>query len=443
MWARICQNAIISLVIFHYQINTWRETMAGFTELIKNFEKIRDFTRDFFVYGFKSRNDYNKLSARSYDNERRRIESYLNELIVKNQDNRGKTISISSNTIAKTSNPLFKIWQTKSFTKNDCFLHFVILDILSMHESFNVAEITERISECYITESNANEPIDTMTIRNKLNEYTKLGILESTKRGKTLYYSLVSDTLSSINSDTLENLNSALSFYKNVMPAGFIGHSINNINDGHFIYKQIFFSQILDDDILLQILRAIDNKQIVTLTMVGSRSNLNRKATFVPLKVLVNTKTGRRYIAVYNIGNKRFSTIRLDYIKDVIFGDAHPEYCSICTEHELRMKNSFSITHQNTEKLHNVKMLLNIDEATEQYMLERIRREGKHGIVTKIDNNLFEYNIDVADTTEMVPWLRTFIGRIVKLEGSENHVISQFKRDINSMASLYSETSID
>lgn len=415
--------------------------MAGYSELIKNFEKIRDFTRDFLVYGFKTRNDYTKLSPRSYDNERRRIESYLNELIVKNQDNRGRTISISSNTTAKTSNPLFKVWQTKSFTKNDCFLHFVILDILSVHEGLNVTEITELLSKSYVTEANNEEPIDSMTIRNKLNEYTKLGILEASKQGKTLYYSLVSNPLLEINNETKQNLDLALSFYKNVLPAGFIGHSINNNQDTPFIYRQIFFAQILDDDILLQILRAIDNKQAVTATMAGS-SNINRKTKFLPIKILVNTKTGRRYIAIYSMRNKKFSTIRLDYVKEVAAGDVYPEYDSVCTDYQLRMTNSFSITHQSTEKLNNVKMLLSIDEATEQYVLERVKREGKHGVVTKVADNLFQYSIDVADTLEMVPWLRTFIGRIVRLEGTENHVISQFKRDINSMASLYSEANL-
>ncbi len=31
--------------------------MAGFSELIKNFEKTRDYVRDFFIYGYKVRND--------------------------------------------------------------------------------------------------------------------------------------------------------------------------------------------------------------------------------------------------------------------------------------------------------------------------------------------------------------------------------------------------
>lgn len=49
----------------------------AYSELIKNFEKIRDYMREFYIYGFKSREDYTKKSARSYDDERRRIESWL------------------------------------------------------------------------------------------------------------------------------------------------------------------------------------------------------------------------------------------------------------------------------------------------------------------------------------------------------------------------------
>lgn len=411
--------------------------MAGYTELIKNFEKIRDFTRDFFIYGFKGRNDYNGVSPRSYDNERRRIESYLSDYIVHHRDYRGKTISISSNTTAKTSNPLFKIWQTKSFTKNDCFLHFVLLDILSSHQDVSVSEITEIISRDYLSQLTINNPLDSMTIRNKLNEYTKLGILEVKKYGKTLYYSLPNNPLNKLNPDTKESLYTALSYYKNIFPTGFIGHTIHDTSYSDFIYKQIFFAQILDEEVLLYLLSAIREKRIVTLTIASTNSIHVTTTTVIPLKILCNTKTGRRYIAVQSVKKKKYSTIRLDFIKDVLYGDVYPNYDDIKTEYECLTQNTFTLTHQRTKKLHTLKMILNIDERTEKYVLERIEREGRQGIVTKLSDNVFEYHIQITDTLEMVPWLRTFIGRIIDIKGSESHIISQFKKDIDSMASLY------
>ena len=51
--------------------------MSNYQELIKNFERIRDYMRQFFLYGFKVRSEFGEKSGRTYDNERRRIESYL------------------------------------------------------------------------------------------------------------------------------------------------------------------------------------------------------------------------------------------------------------------------------------------------------------------------------------------------------------------------------
>lgn len=413
--------------------------MAGYSELIKNFEKIRDFTRDFFIYGFKGRGDYRSVSLRSYDNERRRIESYLSEHIVKRHDSRGKTISISSNTTAKASNPLFKIWQTKSFTKKDCFLHFVILDILSIRSGLSVTDIAGITSRDYAGELSDCEPVDVMTIRNKLNEYTRLGILETKKQGKTLHYSLLQNPLAALKIDTRKGLDTALSFYKNLLPGGLIGHSINVTMDSPFIYRQIFFSQILDDEVLLQILGAIRCKKSIILNIFNIKNNRGVKSSVTPLLVLSNTRTGRRYVGVYSLGKNKYSTIRLDSIKDVVLGDIHPEYDRIKIGYKSLMESSFSIMHKTEENLQNIKILLSIDEETEKYVLLRIKREGRNGTLTRVYDNVFEYSIDVVDTLEMVPWLRTFTGRIINIEGTETRVITQFKKDIDAMMSMYED----
>ena len=45
----------------------------AYSELVKGISRIRDYMREFFVYGFKSREEIGSKSARSYDNERRRM----------------------------------------------------------------------------------------------------------------------------------------------------------------------------------------------------------------------------------------------------------------------------------------------------------------------------------------------------------------------------------
>lgn len=120
----------------------------AYSELIKNFNKIRDYMRDFYVYGFKSRDDYTKKSARSYDDEKRRIESWLGNYMKFHQTVDGKNVFLSIDSRATRHNPLYKAWKTKSFTDGDITLHFILFDILfdpSIEMSFS--EITDQIDE--------------------------------------------------------------------------------------------------------------------------------------------------------------------------------------------------------------------------------------------------------------------------------------------------------
>ena len=124
----------------------------AFNELIKSFDNIRQMMRDFYVFGFKSRADFADKSARSYDNERRRIESWLGEYMYFRQNAGGKNCFISVDSRKIWHNPFYKALKAKSFTANDIMLHFFLLDI--------------------------------STVRKKLAEYAELGLIENEKCGR-------------------------------------------------------------------------------------------------------------------------------------------------------------------------------------------------------------------------------------------------------------------
>lgn len=107
----------------------------AFNELIKNFDNIRLLMRDFYVFGFRSRADFADKSARSYDNERRRIESWLGEYMYFRQNAGGKNCFISVDSRKIRHNPFYKALKAKSFTANDIMLHFFLLDILQPGEN--------------------------------------------------------------------------------------------------------------------------------------------------------------------------------------------------------------------------------------------------------------------------------------------------------------------
>lgn len=144
----------------------------AYSELIKNFNKIRDYMRDFYVYGFKSRDDYTKKSARSYDDEKRRIESWLGNYMKFHQTVDGKNVFLSIDSRATRHNPLYKAWKTKSFTDGDITLHFIVMDILSNGQELSLGDVAYQVDE-YLAGFEHARVFDISTIRKKLNEYVE------------------------------------------------------------------------------------------------------------------------------------------------------------------------------------------------------------------------------------------------------------------------------
>lgn len=414
--------------------------MAGFSELIKNFEKIRDYSRDFFVFGYKCRNDYDKKSGRSYDNERRRIESYLSEYIQWESSARGKNLFISADTSDLSHNPLFSLWETKSFTKNDCMLHFCLPDILKENPGSTAQDVAGILSDQYLSRFDDCRTPDVMTIRNKLNEYTDSGIFSAKKEGKTLHYFLSPNFLGQSSIDVRNNLLTAMQFFENTAPAGFLGYFIRrdsiNGNDA-FSFRHMFMAHCLDDEVLIQISEAITNRRKIRFENCSKRRKNVTSQTVLPLKIVVNVRHGRRFLIAYNSRLSQFFSYRLDNIKNVEVSDPSDIHEEHLAELERRLPYVWGVFLGRREQLEKIELTLHIDEATEDYVLARLKREGKNGTIEKVADNTFVYRNEVYDTMEMVPWLRTFIGRIVSIQGSNEPVISRFINDIKRMVNMY------
>ena len=163
--------------------------MSSYSELIKNFERIRAYMREFYVYGFKNREDYSKKSARSYDDERRRIESWLGDHMSFVRTPEGKNVFISIDSRNIRHNPFYNAWKAKSFTDGDVTLHFILFDIL--HEPSikkTIAEILEEIDTKYLAGFESPMMFDESTVRKKLKEYCEAGIIATEKIGRKAYY---------------------------------------------------------------------------------------------------------------------------------------------------------------------------------------------------------------------------------------------------------------
>ena len=76
-------------------------------------------------------------------------------------------------------------------------------------------------------------------------------------------------------------------------------------------------------------------------------------------------------------------------------------------------------------------------EDHEQHIPRRLEREKRNGRVEMIDKNTCKYIVDTYDVLELFPWIRTFIGRIVKLECSDKAAVKRFYEDLDQLYALY------
>lgn len=406
----------------------------AFSELIKNFERIRDYMREFYIYGFKSREEYRAKSARSYDNERRRIESWLGEYMSFHQDTNGKNVFLSVDSRRIPHNPLHKAFKAKSFTDKDVTLHFYILDILADGSVLTAKEIVEKIGDEYLAHFEEPFSLDESTVRKKLKEYVELGLLCSEKRGREVRYRRTDDE-----GFGLDSWKDVLSFYSEADPMGVVGSylmdKLDTASDA-FRFKHHYILYALDSDILCSLLAAIDERRAVKLSLRSLRNDEEYERLLCPLKIYVSTQNGRQYLLGYHYLGRHMVFYRLDSIKKVTFGNVEKQYDKYLGYQEKFDRHLWGVSTGSEHDIDHLEMTLHY-EADEWYIPKRLEREKRHGRVEYLSKNTCRFVADVYDAAEMLPWIRTFIGRITELKCSNQFVEKTFYEDLERMNALY------
>ena len=267
--------------------------MSSYSELIKNFENIRSFIPDFYVYGFKSRSDFDSKSPRSYDNDRRRVESWLSDYMGFVNDSEGKRIFISVDSSSVSANPLYKAFKAKSFTNGDIMFHFYIMDMLADGKALGVSEIMDSFSLDYFTAFDDDFCLDESTVRKKLREYVKSELLKTEKRGKELIYSRNETEID------IYRFEEAVEFFSEENPLGVIGSFILDKlpeKSDLFRHKHHYILHAIDSAILYQLLDAMSCDENIEVTLLSVKKQKQITSKVFPIKILVSTQTGRQYL---------------------------------------------------------------------------------------------------------------------------------------------------
>ncbi len=405
----------------------------AYSELVKNFEKVRGYMREFYIYGFKSRSEYDGKSARSYDDERRRIESWLGGYMRFAKTPEGKNVFLSVDSRVARANPFYKAWKAKSFTDGDITLHFILFDILCDPSiKMTPSALTEQVDR-YLHDFDEPMTFDESTVRKKLQEYVCAGLVCTERQGRRVLYSRAADT-------DLSGLDDLLDFFSEAAPCGVVGSFLLDKAAPHesvFAFKHHYITQAMDSGILARLFDAMQNKSYVTAKYLGKRSDTPEALRLVPLRIYISAQNGRQNLIAFHEKTNFLGSYRLDYMSDVCAGEPCGKFDDLrralakAEKHMWGVNCRWSMNH-----LEHVEFEVWVAD-DEPHIIGRLQREKRCGSVEMLDKNRYRFTADVFDTNEMLPWIQTFICRITRVSFSNKTAETRLKEDIRQMYRMY------
>ncbi len=414
----------------------------AYSELIKNLDTLRTYIRSFYIYGFKTKDKFFAKSSRTYDDEKRRLENYLSGYMTFRPDENGKVSFLSIDSRRAAHNPLHKIFKAKSFTAMDISLHFMLMDILEGNCKKTLNQILDEINEKYLEGFSSELMPEESTLRKKLNEYEELGLICSEKNGKAMLYFRSPMT-------SLDSLGDVLSFFSEIAPCGVVGSFLfdklcaaERKASEIFQYKHHYITSTIESDFVEQVFQAIRERRSLIVEQKRAEDERTFPNQVVPLMVYQSTQGGRMYLMAYRPWGKYFLALRFDYIVAMKTGEVYEGFSQKRAEFEALRKNIWGVALKQNKKRNDtatahVTFRVHFGE-DEKFIYQRLLREKRCGTVTLLDDNNAQFDADIFDPMEIIPWARTFICRITFFDCSEKRVDRMFYGDIRKMYRLYS-----
>ena len=296
-----------------------------------------------------------------------------------------------------------------------------------------VSELLSEIDESYLSGFENPIALDESTVRKKLKEYCEAGILACEKEGKKVYYHRTEIT-------DLSDTEDALHYFSEAAPCGVIGSFLlDKINreTGIFTFKHHYITGTMDSGVLTALFSAMREKRVITVTNCSQQKNISGNIRLIPLRIFISAQNGRQHLIAYVPTKNRFSSYRLDYLSNVVQNEPTPRFDELRAELDRMQSKIWGVSVKKASvRTDHVEFTVKIEEG-EDYIVQRLKREKRIGTVEALDRYTYRFSADVYDTSELIPWIRTFICRIVQIDFSDKAKENQFKADLKEMYRMY------
>ena len=195
--------------------------------------------------------------------------------------------------------------------------------------------------------------------RRRLNELTDAGLISKIGSGNRLLYRRVDNPLVELSANDRTALSTALDFYRNCsmmsVPGYLLSMTLELEAPNMFQFRNDNFTRILDDDLVLTIIQALNERRRLLIERRKKRS-----LTAIPLALETDFLYDRQYLAAWKVSERGLEPVRLrlDEITSLKLGEPIDR-----------------ITSTNTERLREIVLRVTFDNDTQRREREQIIRQ--------------------------------------------------------------------
>jgi len=243
----------------------------------------------------------------------------------------------------------------------------------------------------------------------------------------------------------LQHWADALAFYSEEDPLGVVGsYLLDKLSSTpeYYHFKHHYILHALESEILEDLLIAIDKKLQVKIHIFNPKKGSPTSHAVTPLRIVISTQGGRRYLMAHSHSSRRINLFRLDTIRKVELCETDEYFNDYLDQSYKFIENMWGVSSGFDIHLDHIEFTVHVEQ-DEKHIVERLYREKRCGQVMPVGDNLYRFSADVYDAAEMLPWIRTFIGRIVSFDSSNDYTRSTFLKDLDVMCSMYPGGEVD
>lgn len=264
-----------------------------------------------------------------------------------------------------------------------------------------------------------------------------------------------------------QHLYSALDFFSRYYTFGEIGmyliDRMGGNNNSPFRFRYEYFMQSLSDFHVIDLLNAIEEEKWCIIKYHHATADFDTELLCYPLQIRVGSRNGREHLMYYDPIRHCYTALRIEFIKNITFYSFDKVVEVLLKSGVIKTRETITSEIENsregikylwgvaTPSLPKVKqennacaptnpkhitMQVQYDPDKEYYIKNRLYKECRHGKHPNLsEKNLLQFDIDVTSPNELIPWIRSFYTRIVKLKGLETCDFT-LENDLTKMKTL-------